>query len=113
MALFPEELPELALPRQKCFWSRVPRVLLLGRRDKNGDMALTDLKEYAGRVKFLRVDLGLVSQCEELGKVLLKQGEKVDFLVNSAGCYAEKPLAAITEEDYNFILSNNLQSTIF
>jgi len=89
------------------------KVLLLGRRDKNGDLALTDLKEYAGRVKFLRVDLGLVSQCEELGKVLLKQGEKVDFLVNSAGCYAEKPLAAITEEDYNFILSNNLQSTIF
>jgi len=89
------------------------KVLLIGRTDKNGDLALAELKEYAGRVKFLRVDLGLVSQCEELGRVLAKQGEKLDFLVNSAGCYEEKPLAAITEEDYNFMLSNNLQATIF
>ena len=31
------------------------KVLLLGRRDKNGDLALTDLKEYAGRLQSSRL----------------------------------------------------------
>jgi NAD(P)-dependent dehydrogenase (short-subunit alcohol dehydrogenase family) len=103
----------IGLATAKLLLSQGAKVLLLGRTDKNGDLALADLKEYAGRVKFLRVDLGLVSQCEQLGKVLAKQGDKLNFLVNSAGCYEEKPLQDITAEDYNFMLSNNLQSTIF
>lgn len=103
----------IGLATAKMLLSQGAKVLLIGRTDKNGDLALAELKEYAGRVKFLRVDLGLVSQCEALGRNLAKQGEKLDFLVNSAGCYDEKPLASITEEDYNFMLSNNLQATIF
>ena len=103
----------IGLATAKLLLSQGAKVLLVGRRDKIGDLALVQLKAYAGRVKFLRADLSLVSQCQALGLSLTKQGEKLNFLVNSAGCYEEKPLEQITAEDYNFMLSNNLQSTIF
>ena len=40
----------IGLATAKMLLEQGAKVLLFGRRDKNGDMALTDLKEYAGRV---------------------------------------------------------------
>lgn len=70
---------------------------------------LDELRKKYPRVEVVALDLGDWKQTE---RKLAKACEKVDFLVNNAGLYAESEAAAITEQEVDELISVNLKAPI-
>lgn len=88
-------------------------VFIVGRSSQRAEQALAELSIYGDRVQFLQADLSRSAECAALGAYLTKKAVQLDFLVNNAGCYQEKRLENITQEDYDYMFTQNIQSVIF
>jgi NAD(P)-dependent dehydrogenase (short-subunit alcohol dehydrogenase family) len=58
-------------------------------------------------------DVRLVADCERLFAEAVGRLGRVDILVNSAGVWAEKPIVAWSEADYNALMDTNLKGAFF
>lgn len=88
-------------------------VYLVGRDAEKGRKAVTELQGEAGSAEYIQADLSTLDGCRTVAETVARSGKKLDFLVNSAGLYQEKPLQDITEADYASLMDGNVKSTIF
>lgn len=88
-------------------------VYLVGRDAEKGQKAVAELQGEAGETVYIQADLSTLDGCRKVAETVAQDGKKLDFLVNSAGVYQEKPLQDITEADYASLMDGNVKSTLF
>ena len=87
-------------------------VWLVGRNPERGKKALESLEGLPGKALYLQGNVSTVEGCRKIA-ACLQQHQELDFLVNSAGIYQEKPFQDVTEEEYQQLMDVNVKGTIF
>lgn len=87
-------------------------VWLVGRDPERGKKALESLEGLPGKALYLQGDVSTVEGCRKIA-ACLQHHQELDFLVNSAGIYQEKPFQDVTEEEYQQLMDVNVKGTIF
>jgi 3-oxoacyl-[acyl-carrier protein] reductase len=72
-----------------------------------------DIGKAAGRAFSVQADVSKVEDIERLFEASLSHFGKLDILVNNAGIQLVKPLAEITEADFDRIFGVNVKGTFF
>ena len=88
-------------------------VWLVGRDPERGKKALESLEGLPGKALYLQGDVSTVEGCRKIAACLQQHHQELDFLVNSAGIYQEKPFQDVTEEEYQQLMDVNVKGTIF
>lgn len=84
-------------------------VWLVGRDPERGKKALESLEGLPGKALYLQGDVSTVEGCRKIAACLQRQHQELDFLVNSAGIYQEKPFQDVTEEEYQQLMDVNVK----
>ncbi|MBO7742937.1 SDR family oxidoreductase [Paenibacillus sp. MWE-103] len=71
------------------------------------------IKANGGEALAVQADVGRVSEIERLFRETLDAYGRIDILINNAGIMITKPLADITEEDYDRQFAINTKGTFF
>lgn len=87
-------------------------VWLVGRDPERGKKALESLEGLPGKALYLQGNVSTVEGCRKIA-ACLQHHQELDFLVNSAGIYQEKPFQDVTEEEYQQLMDVNVKGTIF
>ena len=88
-------------------------VWLVGRDPERGKKALESLEGLPGKALYLQGNVSTVEGCRKIAACLQQHHQELDFLVNSAGIYQEKPFQDVTEEEYQQLMDVNVKGTIF
>ena len=88
-------------------------VWLVGRDPERGQKAVESLTGLPGEALYLQGDVSTVEGCRKIAACLQQHHQELDFLVNSAGIYQEKPFQDVTEEEYQHLMDVNVKGTIF
>jgi len=83
---------------------------------KNPEKAAEVVKgitEKGGKAIAVGADVSKVADIEKLFQETIKAFGKVDILVNSAGVSITKPMAQITEEEFDYAMAVNVKGTYF
>ena len=72
-----------------------------------------DIGKAAGRAFSVQADVSKVEEIERLFEASLSHFGKLDILVNNAGIQIVRPLAEITEADFDRIFGVNVKGTFF
>ncbi|AJY75107.1 SDR family oxidoreductase [Paenibacillus beijingensis] len=75
--------------------------------------AVEGIIQKGGEASALRADLSQVNEVETLFAETLAAFGKVDFLINNAGVMITKPLAEVTEADFDKQFAVNVKGTFF
>lgn len=67
-----------------------------------------EIEKEGGKSRAYRCDVSSPEEVEQLGKVVLGEFERVDYLVNNAGITRDRLLVRLTADDWNQVLSVNL-----
>ena len=71
------------------------------------------IEAASGRAVAVQGDVGKVTDVERLFDAAFEHFGKLDILVNNAGIMFNKPLADVTEEEYDLIFAVNVKGTFF
>ena len=71
------------------------------------------IKENGGEAIAVQADISRVTELERLFQTVVETYGKIDILVNNAGIMIGKPIAAITEEDFDKSFAINVKGTYF
>lgn len=71
------------------------------------------VEEAGGKAILVSGDLGKVSNVEKMFDVAFNKWGRVDILVNNAGKIVKKPIADITEEEFDALANINSKGTFF
>ncbi|MFF2912349.1 SDR family oxidoreductase [Paenibacillus sp. NPDC057934] len=74
---------------------------------------VSEIKQNGGEAVAIQADISSVAQLEKLFEETVKVFGALDILVNNAGVMMTKPLAAVTEEDFDKQFSINVKGTFF
>ncbi|OBZ11899.1 3-ketoacyl-ACP reductase [Bacillus sp. FJAT-27264] len=74
---------------------------------------VSGIKQNGGEAVAIQADISSVAQLEKLFEETVKAFGALDILVNNAGVMMTKPLAAVTEEDFDKQFSINVKGTFF
>jgi NAD(P)-dependent dehydrogenase (short-subunit alcohol dehydrogenase family) len=85
------------------------KVILIGRDKTRLKLACETLGEMSG---FVGCDLSQLSELPEVVKKIAKEYGKIDILVNNAGMHLKKPIAEVTDEDFQKVILTN-QNAMF
>ncbi|MEZ6184460.1 MAG: SDR family NAD(P)-dependent oxidoreductase [Planctomycetota bacterium] len=85
------------------------QVVVCARTQKEIDHVAGVIQEQGGRSAAICCDVGDEDQVQRVVDATLKVFGRVDFLVNNAGNYLEKPLAETTAEEFDACVSGNLR----
>ncbi|KQO15728.1 SDR family oxidoreductase [Paenibacillus sp. Leaf72] len=77
------------------------------------DEVVAGIKRDGGEATAIRADISKVAEIEELFRKTLEAYGQIDILVNNAGIMINKPLASITEEDFDKQFEINVKGTFF
>ena len=80
---------------------------------RNGEEGLESLEGLPGKALYLQGNVSTVEGCRKIAACLQQHHQELDFLVNSAGIYQEKPFQDVTEEEYQQLMDVNVKGTIF
>ncbi|MDF2565898.1 MAG: 3-oxoacyl-(acyl-carrier-protein) reductase [Massilibacillus sp.] len=75
--------------------------------------AVAGIRKQDGEVLAVQADISRVVEVERLFQKTLEKYGKIDILVNNAGIMITKPIAAITEADFDKIFAVNVKGTYF
>jgi 3-oxoacyl-[acyl-carrier protein] reductase len=75
--------------------------------------AVAAVEAAGGRAVAVRADVGRVAEVEALFDETVRHFGRLDILVNNAGIMFNKPLADVTEEEYDRIFAVNVKGTFF
>ena len=73
----------------------------------------TLVEKAGGRAVPLKADLGVVEECRNLVAQAHEALERLDILINCAATNRRKPIAEVTQDDFDAILAVNLRSIYF
>lgn len=71
------------------------------------------IKEQGGKAMEVRADISRIAEVERLFQSVMEAYGQIDILVNNAGIMIGKPIAAITEEDFDKSFAINVKGTYF
>lgn len=91
------------------FAQRGARVIITGREQATLEQAAAAIAATGASVQALACDVAQPAAIERLVSQVMRDCGRIDTLINSAGVNRRKPAAAITEEDYDYILNINLK----
>jgi 3-oxoacyl-[acyl-carrier protein] reductase len=74
---------------------------------------VSEIKSAGGNAIAIPADVSRVPEIVRLFDETIKQFGKVDILVNNAGIMFNKPVSAVTEEEYERIFAVNVKGTFF
>ncbi|BBI36435.1 SDR family oxidoreductase [Cohnella abietis] len=74
---------------------------------------VTGIKNNGGEAVAIQADISSVAEVERLFQETLKVYERIDILVNNAGIMITKPIASVTEEDFDKQFAINVKGTFF
>ncbi|MFF2017179.1 SDR family oxidoreductase [Paenibacillus sp. NPDC058177] len=74
---------------------------------------VSEIKQNGGEAVAIQADISNVPQLEKLFEETVKAFGALDILVNNAGVMMTKPLAAVTEEDFDKQFGINVKGTFF
>lgn len=71
------------------------------------------IKQGGGEARAIQADISQVAEIERLFRETIEAYGGIDILVNNAGIMTTKPIAAITEEDFDQHFAINVKGTYF
>jgi len=88
-------------------------VVITDRLDREGEVAARAIAAGGGKAAFVAADL---SRTPEIARIVEEAGRafgRLDILVNNAGILSEVPSEALTEEQWDRLMSINLKAVFF
>jgi 2-deoxy-D-gluconate 3-dehydrogenase len=85
-------------------------VLMADLDEKKGKKSAEKLTAGGRRVKFLKTDVSEEADVKKMIETAVKEFGGLGIMVNNAGIYPQKPLAQMTKEDFDKVMSVNLRS---
>jgi 3-oxoacyl-[acyl-carrier protein] reductase len=83
-----------------------------GRHEAAGE-TVAAIEAANGRALAVQGDVGKIGDVERLFDVAFEHFGKLDILVNNAGVFFTKPVADVTEQEYDRIFAVNVKGTFF
>lgn len=74
---------------------------------------VNEIKQKGGEAIAIRADISQVAELEQLFQATLEAYGQIDILVNNAGIMITKPIASMTEEDFDKQFAINVKGTFF
>jgi sepiapterin reductase len=90
-----------------------PVLILASRTMSDLESVADECRSCGAAVDIFQTDIADTAQIEQLVSTTLKRYGTIDCLVNNAGVGRFKPLAEMTEEDFDYTMSINLKGTFF
>jgi NAD(P)-dependent dehydrogenase (short-subunit alcohol dehydrogenase family) len=88
------------------------RVVVVGRRQEEGDKTVDLMRDKGAEAVFVRADVSQPQDVKEMIKRAINEYERIDILFNNAGINPEsarKPMAECSEEDWDRIMDINVK----
>ena len=76
------------------------------------DETATSIKDSGGKATIFQADLTRVTEVERLFDAVTKRFGHLDIMVNTAGMVLKKPLAEITEQEYDRLFAINSKQVL-
>lgn len=76
------------------------KVVVVGRRQEKGDAVVKTIKDNGGEAIFVRADMTVEEDVQNVVKTTMDTYGRVDCLFNNAGCLITKPTVELTREDW-------------
>ena len=86
-------------------------VLIADTNTEEAKKAVEELAAYGYKVYFTKCDVSREGEVREMVNLAAGQMGGIDILVNNAGIYPRKPLAEMSAEDFERVISVNLTGT--
>ncbi len=99
-----------AIEKQKGF---EPVLILVARTISDLESVATECRSLGATAEIFQADIADTAQIERLVSITLKRYGTIDCLVNNAGVGRFKPLADMTEDDFDYTMATNLKGTFF
>jgi sepiapterin reductase len=90
-----------------------PILILASRTMSDLESVAAECRSYGAETDIFPMDIADTAQIERLVSTILERYGTIDCLVNNAGVGRFKPLAELTEEDFDYTMSINLKGTFF
>ena len=84
------------------------KVVLSGRREKEGAQVVAEIKELGGEAAFVRADIAKDADVKAMVKFAVDKFGKIDIAFNNAGVEWVGPLDQATEAEYHRVFDTNV-----
>jgi NAD(P)-dependent dehydrogenase (short-subunit alcohol dehydrogenase family) len=84
------------------------KVVLTGRREKEGTEVVAEIKKRGGTASFFKADFGQDSDVRAAVDLVVTAYGRLDIAFNNAGVEAKAPLHEVTEEQYRKVFDINV-----
>jgi len=84
------------------------KVVLTGRREKEGTEVVAEIKKRGGTASFFKADFGEDSDVRAAVDLVVAAYGRLDIAFNNAGVEAKAPLPEVTEEQYRKVFDINV-----
>lgn len=88
-------------------------VVNYARSPSKAEEVVNEIKQKGGEAIAIRADISQVAELEQLFQATLEAYGQIDILVNNAGIMITKPIASMTEEDFDKQFAINVRGTFF
>jgi NAD(P)-dependent dehydrogenase (short-subunit alcohol dehydrogenase family) len=88
-------------------------VLVAGRNPEKTRAAAAEVASLGGRAAPFFLEIASRSSAEDMAAAALQEFGRIDILVNSAGMNIRKEILAISEEDWDQVLTTNLKGVLY
>ena len=88
-------------------------VLNYNKSEESAKKIQEDLLNNGIKIEIFKADVSKREESKKLIKFTIEKFNTIDILINNAGIAQEKIFTDITEEDWNYILQNNLNSAFY
>lgn len=88
------------------------RVVVVGRRQEEGEKTVDLVRDKGGEAVFLRADVSQPRDVKEMIRRAINEYERIDILFNNAGVHPEsarRPVAECSEEDWDKVMDINVK----
>ena len=90
-----------------------PVLILVSRTISDLESVATECRSLGATTDIFKIDIADIAQIESLISTTLERYGTIDCLINNAGVGRFKPLAELTEEDFDYTMATNLKGTFF
>ncbi|NBD25493.1 SDR family oxidoreductase [Paenibacillus glycinis] len=80
---------------------------------EKAEQVVSGIKQRGGEALAIQADIGSAAEVERLFRETIEAYGRIDILLNNAGIMITKPLAAITEDDFDRTFAINAKGTFF